>query len=312
MLSVMALGLAACAQAHVAAPAVPLSAVPLSAVPLPAASANPAQGCGRPPPAAPTSVEVDGETRGLITVVPASYRPAEPHALVIAFHGRTNSNAEARRYYGLERHARGPTIFVYPSALRARDGSFGWSEPDDPPGSLRDFALFDAVLALMARSYCIDRERIFAVGHSLGAWFVNSLGCARGDALRAIATLAGGISQSACQGIVAALLFHNPNDRLVDFRHGLEARDRFRAQNGLAGDGRRVSLEGFACRRYGPAAAANPVVWCPHSRDRTRSGRYYPHNWPAGTGVAVMEFFTSLPGAATAATAPSPSRTPQG
>jgi len=255
---------------------------------------------------------VGGRTRELITVLPASYRPAEPHALVIAFHGRTSSNAEARRYYGLERHARGPTIFVYPSALRAGGGGFGWSEPGDPPEALRDFALFDAVLALMARSYCIDPARIFAVGHSLGAWFVNSLGCARGDALRAIATVAGGISRSQCQGAVAALLFHNPKDRLVDFRHGLEARDRLRAQNGLASDGRRVSLAGFACRRYGDAAAANPVVWCPHSRDRTRSGRYYPHNWPAGTGAAVMAFFTSLPAATTAATALPRSRTPAG
>jgi polyhydroxybutyrate depolymerase len=291
-----------CAQAEVATPAVSLSA----------GSANLAQGCGRPSPAAPSSVEAHGRTRELITVVPASYRPAEPHALVVAFHGRTNSNAEARRYYGLERHAREPTIFVYPGALRAPDGSFGWSEPGDPPGRLRDFALFDAVLALMARSYCIDPARIFAVGHSRGAWFVNSLGCARGDALRAIATLAGGISGSQCQGAVAALIFHNPKDRLVDFRHGLEARDRLRTQNGLAGEERGLALAGFACRRYGDLAVANPVLWCPHGRDRTRSGRYYPHNWPAGTGAAVMEFFTSLPAAATAATAPSASRTPQG
>ena len=81
----------------------------------------------------------------------------------------------------------------------------------------------------MARSYCLDPDRIFAVGHSLGAWFVNSLGCARGDVLRAIATLAGGFSRSDCRGAVAALLFHNPNDRLVDFAYGLEARDLFRA-----------------------------------------------------------------------------------
>jgi polyhydroxybutyrate depolymerase len=168
------------------------------------------------------------------------------------------------------------------------------------------------VLALMARSYCIDPARIFAVGHSLGAWFVNSLGCARGDTLRAIATLAGGISRSQCQGAVAALIFHNPKDRLVDFRHGLVARDRLRAQNGLAGEERGLVLAGFACRRYGDLAAANPVVWCPHGRDRTRSGRYYPHNWPARTGAAVMAFFTSLPAAATASTALPRSRTPAG
>jgi hypothetical protein len=54
------------------------------------------------------------------------------------------------------------------------------------------------------------------------------------------------------------------------------------------------------------------VVWCPHGRDRTRSGRYYPHHWPAGAGAAMMQFFTSLPAPGTASAAASPSPTPEG
>lgn len=271
------------------------------------------QGCGRAPPAvAPSSVEVDHRRRALVTVVPEGYDPAQPHALVIAFHGRTSSNAKVRRYYDLERFAGGPTIFVYPSGLRARGGGYSWSAPDDGAASLRDYALFDAVIARITRSYCIDPGRIFAVGHSLGAWFVNSLGCARGEVLRAIATLAGGISGSHCRGAVAAALFHNPDDRLVDISHGLEARDLFRAQNGLEDKGRTTSLHGFACRRYGDPSAWHPVVWCPHGRDHTRSGRYDPHTWPAGAGAAMMRFFTSLPPAGTATAAASPSPTPEG
>jgi polyhydroxybutyrate depolymerase len=270
------------------------------------------QGCGRPPPAAaPSSVEVDHRRRELITVVPEGYDPAQPHALVIAFHGRTSSSAKVRRYYDLERFAGGPTIFVYPSGLRARAGGYSWSAPDDA-ATLPDYALFDAVLARITRSYCIDPLRIFAVGHSLGAWYVNSLGCARGGVLRAIGTLAGGISGSHCRGAVAAALFHNPDDRLVAVSHGREARDLFRAHNGLDGPGRTTSLQGFACRRYGDPAASNPVVWCPHGRDRTRSGRYYPHHWPAGAGAAMMQFFTSLPAPGTASAAASPSPTPEG
>jgi polyhydroxybutyrate depolymerase len=271
------------------------------------------QGCGRPAPAvAPSSVEADARRRGLITVVPEGYDPAQPHALVVAFHGRTSSNAKVRRYYDLERFAEQPTIFVYPSGLRAGAGGYSWSGPDDAAASLRDYVLFDAVLALITRSYCIDPTRIFAVGHSLGAWFVNSLGCARGDVLRAIGTLAGGVSRSDCKGAVAAAVFHHPDDRLVDVSQGLEARDQFRAQNGVEGPGRTMSLHGFACRRYGDPAASNPVVWCPHGRDHTRSGRYYPHHWPAGAGAAMMQFFTSLPAQETASAAASPSSTPEG
>jgi polyhydroxybutyrate depolymerase len=261
-----------------------------------------AQGCGQPAPAvAPSAVDIGGQRRGLIVSLPPDYRPTEPHALVVAFHGRTSSNATVRRYYDLERHADVPTIFVYPRGLRDGSGGYTWAEPDDPAEGLRDYALFDAVLALVARVYCLDPGRIYAVGHSLGASFVNSLGCARGDVLRGIATLAGGFNRSACRGRVAALILHNPNDRLVAFSYGLRTRDAYRADNGIPGPGRQVSLGGFTCQRYGEAGSADPVLWCPHTRDRTRSGRFYPHNWPRGTGGAMMAFFQSLPAGATAA-----------
>ena len=303
----MVLGLAALASGMAKAGA---------AVPLPPAEsalvARLEQGCGRAPPAvAPSSIEVGGRAREMITIVPASYRPTQPHALVVAFHGRTNSNAKARGYFGLERDAHGPTIFVYPSGLRERDG-YSWAAPGDPAGALRDYALFDALIAKITATYCIDPSRIFAVGHSLGAWFVNSLACARGEVLRAIGTLAGGVSRSPCQGAVAALLFHNPHDRMVDFAEGLQARDLFRRRNGFADDGRRLSLEGFACRRYGDATASNPVVWCPHDRDRSHSGRYYPHNWPDGLGAAIMAFFATLPDATRASAARALPPPPQG
>jgi polyhydroxybutyrate depolymerase len=272
-----------------------------------------AQACGQPAPAtAPAAVEVAGQRRGLIVSVPADYRPAEPHALVIGFHGRTSPNATVRRYYDLERHAELPTIFVYPSGLRADHGGYSWAEPDDLPESLRDYALFDAIVALLARTYCLDPGRIFAVGHSLGASFVNDLGCARGDVLRAIATLAGGFRRADCRGEVAALILHNPNDRLVDFGYGLRTRDAYRAENGIAGEGRQVTLAGFACQRYGEAGIADPVLWCPHTRDRTRSGRYYPHHWPRETGAAIMAFFQSLPAGTTTASALAARAGPEG
>jgi polyhydroxybutyrate depolymerase len=263
-----------------------------------------AAGCGRPaPPAPPAAIAVGGRSRGLITVLPQAYRAAEPHALVIAFHGRTSPNGTVRRYYDLERHARTPTIFVYPAGLRAADGSYSWSDPGDSPDGLRDYVLFDALLALLARSYCLDPGRIFVVGHSLGGWFANSLACARGELVRAVGSLAGGVSRSDCRGAVAALLFHNPHDRLVAYASGLEARDLFRASSRAEGPGRSVRLQGFACERYGNPAAVNPVVFCPHTRDRSRTERYYPHHWPAGAGAAMMAFFDALPAATTAAAA---------
>ncbi|HYE50181.1 MAG TPA: hypothetical protein VEB20_11365 [Azospirillaceae bacterium] len=274
------------------------------------AASRPSEGCGRaPPPSPPSSVEVMGRERAAIVAVPEGYDPGTPHRLVFAFHGRTDDAARVRRYYGLEAGAGGPAIFVYPQALRAADGRFAWSDPGDPPGALRDFALFDAWLARLAADYCVDLAQVHAVGHSLGATFANSLGCARGDVLAGVASLGGGIvardPARTCRGRVAALVVHNPDDHLVPVGEGERARDAFLAQNGLAGAHPETAAlpshpPAYDCEATGGGTGAQ-VVWCEHGQDTGSGGRWYPHVWPQGAGRAAMAFLEALGEGATAA-----------
>jgi polyhydroxybutyrate depolymerase len=253
-------------------------------------------GCGHSAPHTPiTSVMLNGRRRRFILVVPKAYHSRQPQRLVFAFHGRTNNNAKVRSYYDLERHATQPTLFVYPSGLKDQSGRFTWSAPRDQARALRDYALFDALLADIGKQYCVALDHVYIVGHSLGAWFSNNLACARAAQIRAVATLGGRISASACRGPVAAMIIHNPKDRLVPFAGGQRARDTFLQHNGLL-DARAESLDAHPlnCRRYGAGSARNPVLWCPHRHDYTWRGKYYPHNWPRRTGQAIMAFFTSL------------------
>lgn len=261
-------------------------------------SSNLSPGCGAPPPPAFEQLEVGGETRTFISVVPETYDPGTPHAFVLAFHGRTSPASEVRGYYDLEPHAAETlehAIFVYPRALKQPDGTFGWWEAGEAPDALRDLALFDALVAGYGERYCLDLEAVYAVGHSLGGSFVNALGCQRGDVLRAVASLGAGPSGGACAGEVAAMVLHNPNDELVAFSYGEAAREQYRAQNGLSGAPTPTEPRSLNCKRYGAPDEANPLVWCPHTQDTTYGGRYYPHNWPRETGAAVMEFFSELP-----------------
>ena len=111
--------------------------------------------------------------------------------LIVAFHGRTNSNEQVRSYYRLDREITDAFI-VYPAALSNGNGTFSWSDGTNKPSEFRDIAFFDAIVERLSKEYCIDMERIFVVGHSLGAWFSNSLACVRGDVIRASATGDGG------------------------------------------------------------------------------------------------------------------------
>ena len=187
------------------------------------------------------------------------------------------------------------TIFVYPSGLRS-GGSYTWSNPGDPPEALRDYAFFDDIVRVISVSYCLEPNHVFVVGHSLGAWFANSLACARAGVVRAVASLGGGVSAKSCRGQVAAMILHNPNDRLVPVAQGAAARDVFRTLDGATGAGVPLSdplLQAFRCVQYG--VGRNPVLWCPHPFSTRYDGSYYPHTWPEATAAAIELFFERLP-----------------
>jgi polyhydroxybutyrate depolymerase len=265
-------------------------------VALPGWSAHPSAGCGvEPPTSPPANVEVDGRTREHITVVPDGYDSSVPHRLIVAFHGRTTPNTQVRRYFGLERAASVPTIFVYPAALVAADGKFSWYDKGDSGDRLRDYAFFDALLADLGAIYCLDLDQVFVVGHSLGASFANSLACARGSVIRGVGSVAGRLWDADCSGPAAAMIIHNPNDHLVPVSRGLHARDAALEQNGLEPPPRPCEPSTLDCECYGAPNTPDPVAWCPHTEDTTRKGRFYPHLWPAGAGAAISRFFDSLP-----------------
>ncbi len=249
--------------------------------------ALPSSGCGASF-STRESLTVDSQGRGLIVSLPEGYDPARPYPLVLAFHGRTSSNAQVQRYYGLERSGT-EAIYVYPSGIPETGGS-SWTA--DETGGL---AFFDSLLDTLVTRYCVDLGRIFAVGHSLGASYVNLLGCHRGDLLRGVAAVAGGRPYAECRGKTAALLIHNPEDTLVAFEEGLASRDSFLLQNELAGSAVPSEPRSLNCERYGPADASFSVVWCPHADAVGPGGEYYPHTWPQGAGEAVMAFSMSLP-----------------
>lgn len=252
----------------------------------------PSPGCGAVPPRAPpATLTLDGEERRILTAVPEDYDRDAPHRLILAYHGRTNPAEQVRRYYSLERaaeaHGDVPSIVVYPSATRQADGTFIWRMPED-------LLFLDAIVERIGAAYCIDQDAIFAVGHSLGATFVNTLACARGGTLRGIGSVAGGIMPADCTGETAALLVHNRLDRLVPVETGRRARDVLIDLNDLPPLPAARFSEPWRCWRYGAETARNPVGWCLHGESRNRSGRFYPHTWPEDAARAFTRFFNVL------------------
>jgi polyhydroxybutyrate depolymerase len=239
-----------------------------------------------------SAITSSGVTRSVITDLPENYDPNTTHDIIFAFHGRTSDNAQVQRYYDLDAEGletSNDTIFVYPAAL-SDGGGFTWANAENTV----DTQLFDDLLETYASNYCVDLASVYVVGHSLGASYTTSLGCLRGDRIRAVAALGGGISANTCTSKIAAMVLHNPDDNLVPISEGERARDTFLAQNALPLEPVPTEPSDFNCNRYGSEETLYPVVWCLQPFSDSFNGEYYPHTWPQGAGPAIMNFFAEL------------------
>lgn len=254
--------------------------------------ANLSEGCGKTERTPTGTITVGGQTRAYILDMPNAYSAHDPFPLIIAFHGRTNSNEQVRAYFGLDRAA-ADSFVAYPAGISNGNGSFSWSDPGDTSHTLRDIALFDALVKEVSESYCVDMDKIFVVGHSLGAWFANSLSCARGGVIRASATVGGSSVMNHCTGPTAALIINNPRDTLSSHSTAEAMRDLRIVTNICQTTTHQTEPSSLSCVTY-TGCASNPVHWCPHTIDTDHRGVYYPHVWPPGVANSIVRFFDTL------------------
>ncbi len=247
-------------------------------------------GCGRSTGDVSTTLTVQGINREFLLTIPQNYVSHDPSPLLIAFHGRTNSNAQVRSYMRFDREAE-EFFIAYPAAIQNSNGSFSWSNPGDKGEGIRDVAFFDAIVEEIAENYCIDMNQLFVAGHSLGAWMANTVACVRGGIVRASGTVAGDSLITDCAGPAAAMLIHNPDDKLSPISSTEKARDMRMKENACSGESDLVTPYSLECREYRECDAGNAVVWCPHNLDVDPQGNYYPHNWPREAAPTIVEFF---------------------
>lgn len=130
----------------------------------------------------------NGTSRDYEVVVPGSYAPTTPLALVIVYH-EDSKNESTAKSFGVQDAPGASTaaIFVYPKGIPYKNFGVGW---DDSCGGY-DMVFFDNMLTAIEGDYCIDERRIFAAGFSWGGNHVIALNCCRGDKLRAVSAGSG-------------------------------------------------------------------------------------------------------------------------
>jgi polyhydroxybutyrate depolymerase len=171
-------------------------------------------------------------------------------------------------FFGLESEAKGSTIFV---------------APQNASGST-DLAFVDAMLAQFKSQLCIDENRVFAAGFSMGAMMTITIGCNRSDVFRGIAPMSGQIQGSCPSGNhIAYWASHGTNDPTIPIAQGQASRDEFAKRNHCGTQ--TSSPDENNCVTYQGCDAGYPVVWC------TFDGVHEPAPF---AGPAIWKFLAPL------------------
>jgi polyhydroxybutyrate depolymerase len=161
-------------------------------------------------------------------------------------------------------------IVAYPNGL-----ANSWNFRQDS----YDVSFLRAVAGDIASTWCVDPDRVYASGHSNGAFMAQRLACDAPDVFAAVTEYAGGSPQSfgtPCQPSrgVSVGLFHGDADVVVSPAFAERARDQWVARDGCAPASTSDSVpEGVLLRWHGCRDDAE-VIW-----------RSYPgqsHLWPTG------------------------------
>ena len=126
---------------------------------------------GVTPGASSQSIMSGGSKRTYGLFVPDTYDNHKSFPLVFVFHGDGGTGSNIRGGFPLEAAAAGGALFVYP------DGEGTTWQIDGADGVTKDIGFIDDLAAELVKTHCGDPKRIFAVGFSKGAYFVDQYAC---------------------------------------------------------------------------------------------------------------------------------------
>jgi polyhydroxybutyrate depolymerase len=127
--------------------------------------------------------------------------------------------------------------------------------------------MVDALVSTMGGAYCVDQDRVFAIGDSAGAFFVNLVGCVRADKVRGIAVLSNAPPPPGpCLDNTAVWLLQQTDTDPMTVGNGLGNRD-FWATRNSCNVLMPKSIPSAGCVEYAGCSDRFPVHFCEHDGD---------------------------------------------
>ena len=176
-----------------------------------------------------TSIEVNGVEREFRLSAPSS-EPGTRLPLVIAFHGGTDSQedfAQQEQFDQLGEQEK--FVMAYAIAEQDRTAAEGEWFLNTAATSEEDNNFAEAIVDELSESYCIDQDRLSAIGYSLGAMFTYEIACQLNHRFAATASFAGTmpVNPESCdiaRGI-GILHIHGKLDYIIYYHQDWEWKD---------------------------------------------------------------------------------------
>ena len=176
-----------------------------------------------------TSIEVNGVEREFRLSAPSS-EPGTRLPLVIAFHGGTDSQedfAQQEQFDQLGEQEK--FIMAYAIAEQDRTAAEGEWFLNTAATSEEDNNFTEAIVDELSESYCVDQDRLYAIGYSLGAMFTYEIACQLNHRFAATASFAGTmpVNPESCdiaRGI-GILHIHGKLDYIIYYHQDWEWKD---------------------------------------------------------------------------------------
>jgi poly(3-hydroxybutyrate) depolymerase len=225
----------------------------------------------------------NGIERNYYVRLPGQYDSCTPLPLIFVFHGFSSDYTFfTQGHTDLQDAVGNGAILVYPNALSINGGT-QWDYE-------RDLVFFDDLYAELEANLCFDKRKVFAAGHSNGAGFTHTLGCKRGNILRAIGPVSGSFSDyDNCTGRVAVIMIQGSSDTVIPLEQTKPTLAYWVARNSCSSKADETTQGvDHTCQSYRGCNSKFPVQYCEHTGG---------HDWPAFAGQAIWDFFLSLPSA---------------
>ncbi|HET6335892.1 MAG TPA: hypothetical protein VFG30_21850 [Polyangiales bacterium] len=229
-------------------------------------------GCGMAPPANDTGTMITAGMVPYILDMPPGYDNNKAYPLLFVWHGFGVDNASFHGYLNMKAVAGNDAIIVTPEII---GGGAMWPQ---------NTSYFDGLYEHFTTKYCVDTNRVFTTGHSMGGMHTALLGCQRADKLRGNAVLAAPHATGQCvDGNMALMLSVGDSDTVVSANHDTEFK--WYAERNGCNASMSMPVDPMQCVEYAGCMPNKPVRTC-----RFAGGHEIP-GWVAG---AVWGLFKKL------------------